>query len=196
MRRHNFPGKLAMLRSLLLLLALVPAPGVAAPWTLDPETSVTADVGWQGRTVPVRFPGLTGEIDFDEAHPERTRATIRVPSGEATTGVAVVDQLLRSRDYLGAAQYPTITFELEALRQTSKSTAEVEGRVTLRGVTKPLNLTAEVLRYGPAADDPSRFEAGFALSGEIDRTAFGSNGGVPEVAAVLPVRIRLLMSSK
>ena len=29
----------------------------------------------------------------------------------------------------------------------------------------------------------------------IDRTAFGSTGGVPDVASVLPVRIHLLMTS-
>ena len=43
---------------------------------------------------------------------------------------------------------------------------------------------------------PSRFEAGFNLTGSLDRTDFGSTGGLPDVAAVLPVHIRLLMSSK
>ena len=45
-------------------------------------------------------------------------------------------------------------------------------------------------------DTIARFEAGFDLSGEIDRTRFGSTGGVPDVAAELPIRIRLLMSSR
>ena len=52
-----------------------------------------------------------------------------------------------------------------------------------------------MIRYGPAQDDPDRFEAGFDLTGSIDRTAFGSTGGLPQVAAVLPVRIRLVMHS-
>ena len=38
--------------------------------------------------------------------------------------------------------------------------------------------------------------AGFDLTGRIDRTDFGSTGGLPEVAAVLPVHIRLLMHSE
>jgi polyisoprenoid-binding protein YceI len=185
-----------MLKRLLLLLVLAPAPALAAPWQLQPDTSVTVDVGWEGRTVQVRFPTLSGQIDFDKDHPERARATITVASADATTGVAVVDNLVRSRDYLGAAQYPQITFRLDRLTQTSKSTAEVEGRVTLRGVTRPLGFRAEVFRYGPAPDDPASFEAGFNLSGQIDRTAFGSTGGLPEVAAVLPVHIRLLMRSR
>ena len=157
---------------------------------------MTADVDWEGKTVQVRFPTLTGDVDFDEKHPERTRATISVAAAAATTGVGVVDALVRSRDYLGADQYPTITFQLDKLTQTSKSTADVAGRMTLRGVTRPVSFKATVLRYGPATDDPGRFEAGFDLTGSIDRTAFGSTGGLPEVAAVLPVQIRLLMSSR
>ena len=115
-----------MLKPLLVVLALLPLPAAAAPWKLDPATTVTTDVGWEGRTVRVRFPTLSGDIEFDEAHPERARASIRVAARDATTGVAVVDSLVRSRDYLGAEQYPTITFQLDKLTQTSKSTAEVD----------------------------------------------------------------------
>ena len=108
----------------------------------------------------------------------------------------MVDGLVRSRDYLGVDQYPTITFRLDRLSQTSKSTADVQGRITLRGVTRPLSFKAQVFAYGPAKDDPDRFEAGFNLSGQIDRTDFGSTGGLPYVSAVLPVHIRLLMTSQ
>jgi polyisoprenoid-binding protein YceI len=183
-----------MLKRLMLLLALVPAPGLAAPWQLDPDTAVSVDVPWQGKTVEVRFPTLSGQVDFDADHPDRARATISVAAGDATTGVGVVDTLVRSGDYLAAARYPAITFRLDRLTQTSKSTADIEGQITLRGVTRPLGFHAEVFRYGPAAD--GHFEAGFNLTGSIDRTQFGSTGGLPEVGAVLPVRIRLLMSSR
>ena len=88
-----------------------------------------------------------------------------------------------------------MTFRLDRLTPTSKQTAEVAGRLTLRGVTRPVAFEARVIRFGPAADDPDRFEAGFDLTGAIDRTDFGSTGGLPEVAAVLPIRIRLLMHS-
>ncbi len=183
-------------RILLLLLLAVPSIGRAAPWTLDPETQVTVDVAWHGSMVPVNFPSLSGKIDFDKDHPERAKASIAVSTQDAQTGVAVVDQLVRSRDYLDAEQFPTIAFQLDKLTQTSKSTADISGRITLRGVTRPVNFAAKVTRFGPADDDPGRFEAGFDLSGEIDRTEFGSTGGLPDVAAVLPVRIRLLISSQ
>lgn len=184
-----------MLKPLLVALALAPLPAVAADWSLEPATSVTVDVGWQGRTVAVRFPTLSGQIDFDKDHPERARARIDVAAGDATAGLGVVDALVRSRDYLGADQYPTISFELDKLTQTSKNTATIAGSMTLRGVTKPVTFDAKVTAYGPAASNPAQFEAGFDLTGSVDRTAFGSTGGLPDVAAVLPVKIHLLMIS-
>ena len=179
---------------LLIALAFLPLPVHAAPWALLPETSVAVDVPWQGRTVTVRFPKLSGSIDFDEDHPDRARAEISVDATAATTGVGVADSVVRSGDYLGAARYPEITFHLDSLKQVSKSAATIGGRITLRGVTKPVRFDATVLRYGKG--EGARFEAGFALRGSIDRTEFGSTGGLPEVGAVLPVRIELLMSAE
>jgi polyisoprenoid-binding protein YceI len=181
---------------LVLALLVLPVPARAAPWVLDPATAVAVDVEWEGQTVEVRFPTISGEVDFDRDRPGSARAAIEVATGDATAGLAPVDALVRSPGYLWAERYPSLTFRLDRLDQTSQQTAEIVGRITLRGVTRPVAFHAEVFRYGPAEDDPGRFEAGFNLSGSIDRTEFGSTAGVPEVAAVLPVRIRLLMRSR
>ena len=186
-----------MLR-LALILGLVLTPGLAAaaPWTLDPATEVSVDVPWRGSDVKVRFSGLQGQVDFDETSPEAAKARISVAAASAETGVGVVNALVKSEGYLDAARFPTISFQLDKLTRLSKSEARVDGRLTLRGVTRPVSLDAKVLRYGPAKDDPDRFEAGFDIEGTIDRTTFGSTGGLPEVPADLDLRIRLLMSSQ
>lgn len=185
-----------MIWRLVLILWLVPALGWAATWRLDPATRVAVDVAWLGTTVEVRFPQLSGTIEFDEKRPETAQARISVATQAVDTGLGVVDALVRSRDYLNAAAYPQIVFELDRLTRTSSRTADIDGRITMRGVTKPVSFTAKVIRYGPKADAPERFEAGFDLEGSIDRSAFGSTGGLPDVAAVLPVRIRLVMTSQ
>lgn len=185
-----------MLRPLVLILALLlPAGAFAAPWKIDPSTTVAVDVGWKGSTVTVKFPSISGTIDFDQTTPDRARAEIQVATADATTGVPVVDLLVRGPDYLAAGQWPAITFHLDKLTQTSKSTARASGRITMRGVTRPETFDATVFRFGPAKDDPHRFEAGFDILGSIDRTAFGSTAGAPDVSSVLPVRIHLLMTS-
>ncbi len=185
-----------LLRLALVLIALLPGAAMAASWRLDPDTRVAVEVPWQGRQVEVRFLRLSGSIDFDENHPETAKARVVVAAESASTGASLVDSLVMSRDYLGAEQWPDIVFQLDRLTRTSPETADVAGRLTLRGVTLPVVWKARVVRYGPSAGDPGRFEAAFDISGSVDRTAFGSRGGLPEVGATLGLRIRLAMSSR
>lgn len=181
---------------LLLSLALWPLASFARPWQLDPSSTVRVDVPWHGTQVPVSFPKISGEIDFDDKAPQNAKARITADARAATTGVALVDSLIQSADYLDSKEYPEIVFNLDRLTQTSKSTAEIVGRVTMRGQTHPVTLDATVFRFGPDAADASRFEAGFDITGKIDRTQFGSTGGLPDVGSVLIVNIHLLMASK
>ena len=181
---------------LVVMLLLLPTLAGAASWGFDPGTAITVDVPWRGGTAVVRFPPPTGSVDFDAAEPQAARAVVRVSTGPATTGLGPVDLLLHGAGYLDSGRYPQITFQLDRLVPLGPQSAAVEGRITLRGVTRPVSFAARVLRYGPVAGDPARFEAGFELNGSLDRTEFGSTAGLPDIAAVLPVHIRLLMSSR
>lgn len=185
-----------MLFRLAFLLLILPGFAWGATWRLDPETRVSVDVPWQGGTVEVRFPTLSGDIDFDEAHPGTAKARITVSTTDVETGAGVVNTLVRSPGYLDSAAWPEMTFELDKLSQTSRSDADIFGRITLRGVTRPVTFKAKVIRYGPDPAAPGRFDAGFELTGAIDRTEFGSTGGLPDVGAELGVRIRLIMTSQ
>jgi polyisoprenoid-binding protein YceI len=179
----------------LLSLAL-PALAAAAPWTLDPATTVGAWIEWQGRPIAVRFPGLTGQVEFDARQLERARATLTVPAAAATTGNAVVDAMMRGADYLDARAHPTITFELDRLTKTSADTADVTGRVTLRGVERAVTLKAKVVAFGPTEADPAVMTADFVITGAIDRRDFGSTAGAPELSTTLPLDIRLVMTGE
>ncbi|MEM9270691.1 MAG: hypothetical protein AAGA78_17360, partial [Pseudomonadota bacterium] len=57
--------------------------------------------------------------------------------------------------------------------------------------TRPITFAADVFRYSRARD--GRFEAGFDLEGSLDRREFGNSTGHPEIAAELPIRIRLFL---
>lgn len=184
-----------MLRALLIVAILVCGSAQAASWRISPETSVTVLVPWRGLTVTMRFPDISGTVEFDERRPETARADVTVDARSVRTGLPPADKLARSDDFLAAAEHPSIRFRLERLVQTSRSTADVFGRITFRGTTRPIAFTARVFRYGPVEGDPDAFETGFQLDGTIDRTEFGSTGAMGEVPAVLQIRIRLLMAS-
>ena len=180
-----------------LMLALLAGPLQAATWYLDKsETEIAVIVGYLGSQVTVNFNTFDGRIEFDDRRPQDAKAVITVSSADVETGLGIVNQMVRSPDYLNAAAYPTITFRLDRLVQTSKSTADIFGTITLLGVSKPVLFKAEVFRYGPSKSDPTLREAGFNLTSQIDRREFGNDTGIPAVSAVLPVRIRLLMRSR
>ena len=174
----------------------MPAAAAAAPWQLDPATSIAVDVPWEGATVTVRFPPPTGSVDFDPDHPETARATVTVSARGATTGVPIVDSLVRSADYLGVEAWPEMTFRLDRLTPTSKQTAKVEGRHhhARRHPADRLRRPGDPLRPGRRRPRTASTPASTS-TGSLDRTAFGSTGGLPQVPAVLPIRIRLLMHS-
>lgn len=187
------------MRRLMLLLALCfPAFAQAAPWYLDQsQTKISVQVGYLGaKGVTVRFPSFGGKIDFDAKRPQNAKAVIKVRSTDLETGFGLVNNIVRSKDYLNTRAFPEITFQLDKLEQTSKSAAIITGRITLLGVTRPITFDATVTQYGPSKRNADVFVAGFDLSAEIDRRLFGSTAGVPQVAPVLPVRIKLVMTSQ
>ncbi|MBD3624920.1 MAG: polyisoprenoid-binding protein [Rhodobacteraceae bacterium] len=181
---------------IILLLFALSAPAISATWEIVPhDTRVEVDVNWLGRIVTLRFDRIHGTILFDRRRPERARAQITVDARAVSTGLAVVDAFVRGPDYLNVGAYPTIGFQLDRLVRTSPSTADVFGRLTLFGTTRSVSLQAQVFRYGPTPGAPQRFDAGFDLTGTVDRRDFGHTTGLPQIAATLPIRIRLLMRS-
>ena len=74
------------------------------------------------------------------------------------------------------------------------SVSEEETTRTFTG--RPIIFKAKLFRYAPTRGDATRFDAGFDLKGLIDRRQFGNTTGFPDVSALLPVRIRLLLRSR
>ena len=185
-----------MTKVLAALLSLLATPLLAAPWQLVPERSaIEVDVGWLRNTVlTIDFPQISGEVTFDETDLSDASAEISVPTAPLETGLGFLNVLVRSSDFLDVKQHPEITFSLRQITQTSKSTADITGDITLLGVTRPITFAADVFRYNRARD--GRFEAGFDLEGSLDRREFGNSTGHPEIAAELPIRIRLFLKEK
>ena len=182
-------------RVLTFILAATVTPVSAAPWVIDRDASqITFKVGYLGGgTIVVVFPDYEASIDFDPNHPENARALITVQTASVTSRLAPVDALIRSPDYLSSDAFPTITFDLGGLRKTSPSTADLDGAITVRGVTLPIRFKANVYKFDPFADDPSDRVAAFEILGILDRSAFGSTAGAADIATLLPIRILVEM---
>ncbi|MDI9340513.1 MAG: YceI family protein [Sediminibacterium sp.] len=84
------------------------------------------------------------------------------------TGNEQRDGHLKTGDFFNAEQFPEIRFESTAYDQNS---GKLDGKLTIKGVSKPVSLTAEF--NGLGKDPWGNEKAGFSVHGKINRTDFG-----------------------
>ncbi len=81
------------------------------------------------------------------------------------------DGHLKSDDFFSAENYPSISFTSTEFKKVSGSDYSLTGNLTIKNVTKPVQLNVEFL--GLATDPWGQSKAGFEASGKINRTDFG-----------------------
>jgi polyisoprenoid-binding protein YceI len=115
--------------------------------------------------------------------------SLRIPTATVSTGVDAMDARLRDPDLLGVASWPEAYFVSSDFRFSADgSLAELRGEFTLRGTSRPLALRA--LRFGCHTHPLLQREVcGGDFEGEVKRTDFGADFGVPVIAD----RVRLVV---
>jgi polyisoprenoid-binding protein YceI len=160
----------------LLVLALA-APALAAPqrYTLERDKSqVRFETDFGTQQITGRFPVAEAEmtLDFDRAANSDVRVVLDATGAEASFPFAA--SAMKGPTVLDTARFATITFTSRRLR-ASGATATVEGDLTLRGVTRPMTMQADIyLQAGQAPGDLGHLTV--RLRGTISRAAFGASG--------------------
>ncbi len=86
---------------------------------------------------------------------------------------------LQADTWLGTAQYPTFTYRSTSIQMNSTRDGVVSGELTMRGVTKPVQLKVTFNGgYPGMAMDPNA-RIGFSASGFLLRSDFGITYGIP-----------------
>ena len=83
---------------------------------------------------------------------------------------------LLSPEFFNAAETPTITFRSTEIRISEDGNAEVDGELTIRGVTKPVTAKGS---FGTGLGLSGAEVVGFDLETTIDRREFGLNWQAP-----------------
>lgn len=145
-----------------------------AQWNFDPSHSSAEFAARHLMVSTVRgsFRNVTGTINFDPDNIEASsvEATINV-SEMTSTGIPDRDNHLKSADFLDAEKYPTITFKSTKVEKKSDTEARVTGDLTIRGVTRPVTLNAELA--GIITNPWGNKVAGFSATTVINREDFG-----------------------
>lgn len=126
------------------------------------------------------FNRASGTLQLDPAHPAASQVDVSVPVASVATTNATLDGELKGADWFDAARYPAMTFVSRKVTPTGPDRADVQGDLTLHGVTKPVTLQA---RFNGAGVNPldKAYTVGFEISGAIRRSDFGVSKYVPLV---------------
>jgi polyisoprenoid-binding protein YceI len=161
----------------LIIAILTSQTALAAPaqYTLDvtqSQVGFEADFGPDKITgdMPVTRADLI--LDFDRAANSKVSVALDVSNAKASFPFAA--QALKGPKVLDARQFPTITFQSRSVTAEG-SGARVVGDVTIRGITRPVTLTASIFRQtGSAPGDLSRLT--IRLTGTVRRSQFDAIG--------------------
>jgi polyisoprenoid-binding protein YceI len=147
----------------------------AGEWQIDPKHSPVefAVRHLMVATVKGRFARLEGRINIDPAQPERSSVEVSIDAASIDTHEAQRDTHLRSADFLDAENHPQLTYRSTSVRPLGEGRFQVDGELTIRGVTRPVTLDAEALGVNRS---PYGFQvAGFSATTRINRKDFGLN---------------------
>jgi polyisoprenoid-binding protein YceI len=88
------------------------------------------------------------------------------------------DQHLLSTDFFNATEHPEMSFRSTALRNVGGTGYELDGDLTINGVTNPITLDVEFNGTDVHPGD-GRVHVGFTASAEVRRSAFGVDLNMP-----------------
>lgn len=129
--------------ALIVLAACLAAPAFAqdATYVTDPNhTFVRFAYSHMGFTTQLsRFDKVSGKIVLDTAAKTGT-ADILIDTRSASTGSAQFNEHIQDEDFLNTATYPTATFKSHTIKFKGNVPDEVDGDLTLKGVTRPVVL--------------------------------------------------------
>jgi polyisoprenoid-binding protein YceI len=126
------------------------------------------------------FADISGSMMLDPDHLDSGSVDITVATNSIATNHAKRDRDLQSSGFLDAVQYPTMHFVSTKVVRKGKNKLDVQGTLTLHGVTKPLVLHAIANRVGASPFGKVQ-TAGFSATGTLKRSDYGINTMIPMI---------------
>jgi polyisoprenoid-binding protein YceI len=118
-----------------------------------------------------RFDRFSGTFSYDEKNPGASRISVEIETASINSNHAERDKHLRGADFLDVTNFSKATFVSKSVSPTGDGKAKIEGDLTLRGVTKPVTIEAEVVGGG---NDPwGGYRQGFSGRARLTLADFG-----------------------
>jgi polyisoprenoid-binding protein YceI len=150
-------------------------------WTFEPgHTAAEFSVRHMMVThVRGHFKNVHGTLEFDPAAPMSSRVEAVIDARGLWSGEPDRDAHLKSADFLDVERFPEITFRGDRVRLRGADEAAVLGDLTVRGVTRPVELLVHYLGqwqtpwWEGGVDKGPKTRAGFVATTHFNRHDFG-----------------------
>jgi polyisoprenoid-binding protein YceI len=165
---------------LLVLLLFIAGPVSATPmeWDIDPvHSSVFFDVKHTFATVRGQFDDFSGKILIDPENHSNSTIDMEVKVASINTNNRQRDNHLRSEDFFSVKKYSAMTFKTTKVKKVRDNVYELEGKLTVKGVTK--DVVVPFIYYGVKDNplNPKQLIAGFEGNFTIDRLEYNVGNG-------------------
>jgi polyisoprenoid-binding protein YceI len=163
----------------------------AETYTLDPmHTQTIFTVNHLGySTVTGNFHDIKGTVVLDRQKPTNSTVDVTIGTGTVDTGVAPRDADLRSDHFFNVDKFPTMTFKSTKVVKTGADKADVEGDLTILGITKPLTLKVSLNRSAPDQMRANNNVVGFTGTGKLKRSDFGMTTYLPYLGDEIDITV-------
>ncbi|MFY7653053.1 MAG: YceI family protein [Chitinophagaceae bacterium] len=169
------------------LLSFIPANKIAADaYTVDTKNSKVEFVGSKTDGYhPGFFSIKSGSVTLDNGKLTGGSFVIDLANLKVTDDAGErLEGHLKAKDFFDVANFSDAKYEITSVKYTSEKNAEIDGKLTLKGITAPVKFNT-VIRN---ADDKKFFgQASFNL----DRTVFGINYGVGKISSDVQINVFL-----
>lgn len=144
----------------------------AGTWQIDPAHSGVEFIVTHLMISKVRgrFGDIAGTVVTDGTV-EGSKIDVEIAAASISTHDDKRDAHLRSADFFDVEKYPKIRFVSTAIKSRGDREFRVTGDVTIRDVTRPVEM--DVTREGTGRDPWGNDRAGFSGTLRIDRRDFG-----------------------
>lgn len=135
-----------------LLAAIASAAAAnAAQWTVEPQSKLGFSVVWSAEPLRGEFKKWKADINFDPADLAHAHVVATIETGSVVTDYPDGDDGLKGALGFAADRFPTARYEATGFKQLPDGSFQANGRLTIRGITRPLALPFKLSIQGNRA---------------------------------------------
>jgi polyisoprenoid-binding protein YceI len=173
--------------------APLPSTGGQLLYSLDPVLSkVNARVGFLGlASKTARFPKVSGKIVLRPKRLDTIQLNVDLDATALAAGDTITLARLKGPDFFDVERHPTVRFVGRTMAMTGPVTAQINGDLTAKGITRPVVLAVSFCK--PPASATGEEPIQLTAQAKIDRTEFGMKAYRFIVAKTVTITINAQM---